>query len=106
MSLLQAFNAEAALSRLATCAMLASDALLWTVACRGVVDGIEPVIHQTRTPEGVGRVDQMVRVRDYDASENRWMVESVWPQSIAVGLRTGPEQPTGSRKGRRRLRRH
>ena len=72
-------NAAAALSRLATCAMQASDALPWTVVCRGVVDGIEAVIHQTRTPEGVRRVDQMVRVRDYDAHENRWVVDEVWP---------------------------
>ena len=57
-------NAEAALSRLSTCAMQASDDLPWTVVCRGVVDGIEAVIHQTRTPVGVRRVDQMVRVRD------------------------------------------
>ena len=66
-------NSAAALSRLATCAMQASDALPWTVVCRGVVDGIEAVIHQTRTPEGVRRVDQMVRVRDFDAAENRWV---------------------------------
>ena len=72
-------NAEAALSRLATCAMQASDALPWTVVCRGVVDGIEAVIHQTRTPEGARRVDQMVAVRDYDAREDRWVVEPVWP---------------------------
>ena len=57
-------NAEAALSRLATCAMQASDALPWTVVCRGLVDGIEAVIHQTRTTEGVRHVEQMVRVRD------------------------------------------
>ena len=63
-------NAAATLSRLATCAMRASDALPWTVVCRGVVDGIEAVIHQTGTTEGMRRVEQMVRVRDYDASEN------------------------------------
>ena len=64
-------NATAALSRLATCAMQASGELPWAVVCRGVVDGIAAVIHQTRTPEGARRVDQMVRVRDYDAGENR-----------------------------------
>ena len=76
-------NASAALSRLATCAMQASDALPWTVVCRGVVDGIEAVIHQTRTPDGDRRVDQMVRVRDYDARENRWVVEPIWPSPTA-----------------------
>ena len=72
-------SATAALSRLATCAMQASDALPWTVVCRGVSDGIAAVIHQTRTPEGTRRVAQMVRVIDYDAQENRWRVESIWP---------------------------
>ena len=97
-------NAEAALSRLATCAMQASDALPWTVVCRGVVDGIEAVIHQTRTPEGVRRVDQMVRVRDYDAAENRWVVEPVWPPP-SEGARNGPPAPkrrTGSAPRRKR----
>ena len=84
-------NAEAALSRLATCAMQASDDLPWAVVCRGVVDGIKAVIHQTRTPEGVRRVDQMVRVRDYDALENRWVVEPVWPAPAA-----GPEAAEGN----------
>ena len=39
----------------------------------------EAVIQQSRSPEGVRRVTHMVRVRDYDAAENRWMVEDVWP---------------------------
>ena len=97
-------NAAAALSRLATCAMQASDALPWTVVCRGVVDGIEAVIHQTRTPEGVRRVDQMVRVRDYDAAANRWVVEPIWPPPSG-GARSGsstPKRGTGSAPGRKR----
>jgi len=98
-------NAAAALSRLATCAMQASDALPWTVVCRGVVDGIEAVIHQTRTPEGGRRVDHMVRVRDYDASEDRWVVERVWPQEAAADLTPAPKRPAVSSKGRRRRRR-
>ena len=98
-------NAAAALSRLATCAMQASDALPWTVVCRGVVDGIEAVIHQTRTPEGVRRVDQMVRVHDYDATENRWVVESIWPPP-SRGARSGPATPKrGTGPAPRRMRR-
>ena len=77
-------NATAALSRLSTCAMQASDDLPWAVVCRGVVDGIEAVIHQTRTPEGDRCVQQMVRVRDYDAQENRWIVEPIWPAPETV----------------------
>ena len=107
-------NAAAALSRLATCAMQASDALPWTVVCRGVVDGIEAVIHQTRTPEGMRRVDQMVRVRDYDATENRWVVEPVWPPPPPPPKKPpeadplAPTRPLRSaskrRRGRRRAR--
>ena len=87
-------NATAALSRLSTCAMQASDDLPWAVVCRGVVDGIEAVIHQTRTPEGVRRVDQVVRVRDYDAAENRWVIEPIWS---AAGSETGGIAPRGPR---------
>ncbi len=78
-------NAEAALSRLASCAMQASDDLPWAVICRNIVDGIEAVVHQTRTPAGERKVAQMVRVRDYDAQSNRWVVEPIWPAA---------EQPT------------
>ncbi len=104
-------NAEAALSRLATCAMQASDGLPWTVVCRGVVDGIEAVIHQTRTPQGVRRVEQMVRVADYDATKNRWVVEPVWPPTAArpQSAGTGPSAPkrtdrSASKRRRRRRR--
>ncbi len=93
-------NAEAALSRLATCAMQASDALPWTVVCRGVVDGIEAVIHQTRTTEGVRRVEQMVRVLDYDATENRWVVEPVWPPPTARSESAGAGPSTSKRSSR------
>ena len=94
--------AEAALSRLATCAMQASDDLPWAVVCRGVVDGIEAVIHQTRTPEGVRRIDQMVRVRDYDAQDNRWAVEPIWPAPPAAGEGPARAKPPKRRRGRRR----
>ena len=74
-------HATAALSRVASCAMQASEALPWAVVCRGVVDGIEAVIHQARTAAGVRRVNHMVCVRDYDAAHNRWIVEDVWPSA-------------------------
>ncbi len=98
-------HAEAALSRLATCAMQASDALPWAVVCRGVVDGIEAVIHQTRTPEGVRRVEQMVRVRDYDAAENRWVVDTVWPAGADTASVAGNPAKAGRPARRRRRRR-
>ena len=97
-------NAAAALSRLATCAMQASDHLPWAVVCRGVVDGIEAVIHQTRTPDGTRRVDQMVRVRDYDAAEDRWTVDPVWPPP-ATEAPEASTAPAGSAPRRRKRRR-
>ena len=69
--------------------MQASDALPWAVVCCGIVDGIEAVIHQTRTLEGTRRVNQMVRVRDYNAAVNRWIVDPIWPP-------LAPETPTRS----------
>ena len=84
---MHANNAAAALSRLATCAMQVSDGLPWAVVCRGVVDGMEAVICQTRTLDGIRRVDQMVRVRDYDAGENRWIVDPIW--LLGFANRTG-----------------
>ena len=89
-------NATAALSRLASCAMQASDALPFSVVCRGVVDGIEAVIQQTRSPEGVRKVSQMVRVRDYDAAANRWIVEDVWP--VATGAKRKRVKATGAKR--------
>ncbi|MYG25938.1 MAG: CpaF family protein [Boseongicola sp. SB0677_bin_26] len=104
-------NAEAALSRLASCAMQASDALPWSVVCRGVVDGIEAVIHQTRTPTGERKVAQMVRVRDHDAQTNRWVVEPIWPAKPAgaapastSGAAATSTRPTRSSPPKRRRR--
>ena len=75
--------------------MQASDALPFSVVCRGVVDGIEAVIQQTRSPEGVRKVSQMVRVRDYDAAANRWIVEDVWP--VATGAKGKRVKATGAK---------
>lgn len=82
-------NPTAALSRLASCAMQARDALPFAVVCRGVVDGIAAVVQQTRTPEGVRRISDMVRVHDYDERRNRWIVENVWPASGPTRTPTG-----------------
>ena len=107
-------NAESALSRLASCAMQASDALPWSVVCRGVVDGIEAVIHQTRMPTGERKVAQMVRVKDYDAQNNRWVVEPIWPAeparvaptpaSTSGGGASGKPTRTSAKRRRRRKR--
>ena len=100
---LHANNATLALSRLASCAMQASDALPWSVVCRGVVDGVEAVIHQARTPEGERRVEQMVRVKDYDARDDRWIVEAVWP-APATPPRPASTKSSSTKRNRRRKR--
>ena len=102
-------NATSALSRLASCAMQAKDALPWSVICRGVVDGIEAVIHQARTLEGERRVEQMVRVKDYDVRDDRWIVEPVWPAPEATSptstsTRSSKDRPSSKRPRSRRKR--
>ena len=89
--------------------MQASDDLPWAVVCRGVVGGIEAVIHQTRTPERDRRVEQMVRVRDYDARENRWIVEPIWPAPAGAAAdpppMKSPRRPPAKRRSGRQRRR-
>ena len=74
---IHANNARSALSRLASCAMQAGDALPWEVTCRGVVDGIALVIHATRRG-GRRFVEEAVETQGYDAARGRWLTESVW----------------------------
>ena len=74
-------NARSALSRLASCAMQAGDALPWDVTCQGVVDGIALVLHMTRR-EGRRFVEEATRVRGYDAATGRWRTETVWDEGI------------------------
>ena len=71
-------NAESALSRIASCAMQGGGELPWEVTCRGVVDGIALVIHMTRR-EGRRFVEEAVFVKGYEAGENRWVIQPVWP---------------------------
>ena len=71
-------NAESALSRIASCAMQGGGELPWEVTCRGVVDGIALVIHMTRR-EGRRFVEEAAFVQGYEAGENRWVIQPVWP---------------------------
>ncbi len=106
-------NAEAELSRLATCAMQASDALPWAVVCRGVLDGIEAVIHQTRTAEGVRCVDQWcacgttTRTRTDGWSSESGPAPAAAPEGAgtAPGRAKPPPRPAPKRRGGRRRRR-
>ena len=72
-------NAESALSRIASCAMQGGGELPWEVTCRGVVDGIAMVIHMTRR-EGKRFVEEALFVKGYEAAENRWLIQPVWPR--------------------------
>ena len=71
-------NAESALYRIASCAMQGGGELPWEVTCRGVVDGIAMVIHMTRR-EGRRFVEEAAFVQGYEAGENRWVIQPVWP---------------------------
>ena len=76
-------NAESALSRIASCAMQGGGELPWEVTCRGVVDGIALVIHMTRR-EGRRFVEEAAFVKGYEAAENRWCIQPVWPRPEAL----------------------
>ena len=69
---IHANSAESALSRLANCAMQARENLPWEVVCRGVVDGIDLVIHVTRR-RGRRYVEEAVRVSGYSTEQRRWV---------------------------------
>ena len=56
--------------------------LPWEVTCRGVVDGIALVIHMTRR-EGRRFVEEAAFVKGYEAGENRWVIQPVWPSPEA-----------------------
>ena len=71
-------NALSALSRIAACAMQGESELPWEVTCRGVVDGIQMVVHMTRR-DGRRFVEEALRVRGYSAEENLWLTDHVWP---------------------------
>ena len=89
---IHANNARSALSRLASCAMQAGDALPWDVTCRGVVDGIALVLHITRR-DGRRFVEEAVRVRDYDAATGRWITEPIWSGAGSAPHKEQPHPP-------------
>ena len=78
-------NAEAALSRIASCAMQGGGSLPWEVTCRGVVDGIAMVIHMTRR-EGRRVVEEAVFVEGYEAKENQWDIQKLYGMGFIVGM--------------------
>ncbi len=85
---IHANNARSALSRLASCAMQAGDALPWEVTCRGVVDGIALVLHITRQ-DGRRFVEDALEVGGYDAATGHWITGPPEARPPA-----GPEEKT------------
>ena len=74
-------NARSALSRLASCAMQAGDALPWEVTCRGVVDGIHLVLHVTRR-EGRRFVEEALRsARATTRLPTVGLTEPIWSEA-------------------------
>ena len=71
-------NATSALSRIAACAMQGEGELPWDVTCRSVVDGIQMVVHLSRV-DGRRFVEEALFVRGYNAAENRWLTDPIWP---------------------------
>ena len=89
---IHANNARSALSRLASCAMQAGDALPWEVTCRGVVDGIALVLHITRR-DGRRFVEEAVRVRGYDAATGDWIADPIWSGADSAPQEAQPSTP-------------
>ena len=91
---IHANNARSALSRLASCAMQAGDALPWEVTCRGVVDGIALVLHVTRR-DGRRFVEEALEVRGYDAATGRWITAppGAVPSGDATEREKNPQPP-------------
>ena len=75
-------SCEGALSRIAGCAMQASDALPWEVTCEGVAAAFQLVVRQSRE-EGVRGVRDVVEVVGYDKDTRRWVTRPVWKEGFA-----------------------
>lgn len=90
-------SCEGALSRMAGCAMQASDALPWEVTCEGVASAFQVVVRQSME-EGVRGVRDVVEVVGYDKDARRWITRPVWKEGAA-----GKEAPVGADDGWRRV---
>ena len=89
---IHANNARSALSRLASCAMQAGDALPWEVTCRGVVDGISLVLHVARRA-GRRFVEDALDVCGYDAATGHWITAPAGAEPGRVPLEETTQPP-------------
>ena len=62
----------------AACAMQGERVLPWEVPCRGVLDGIQRVVHIARR-EGRRCIEEALRVRGYCAGKNLSLTDHMWP---------------------------
>ena len=90
-------SCEGALSRVAGCAMQASDALPWEVTCEGVAAAFQLVVRQSME-EGVRGVRDVVEVVGYDKEARRWVTRPVWKDGVG-----GKKAPVGVDDGWRRV---
>ena len=90
-------SCEGALSRVAGCAMQASDALPWEVTCEGVAAAFQLVVRQSKE-EGVRGVRDVVEVVGYDKDARRWVTRPVWKEGSS-----GKGAPVGADDGWRRV---
>ena len=93
-------SCEGALSRIAGCAMQASDALPWEVTCEGVAAAFQLVVRQSNE-EGVRAVRDAVEVVGYDRDARRWVTRPVWKEGsarkgVAVGADDGWRRVVGA----------
>ena len=80
----------------------ASDALPWAVVCRGIVDGIKAVIHQTRTLEGAKPGERILphnfgSGRDYRGGNAVRGIASwtILPTTVILSAADGARPPDG-----------
>ena len=75
---IHANTAEDALTRLASCAMQAEDRLPWDVLCQQVASAFSLVAHQARRADRSRGIQQLIRVKGYDAQTATWRTEVLW----------------------------
>ena len=75
---IHANTARDALTRLASCAAQATDALPWDILCQFVAMAFELVVHQTRLPSGKRGISELIKVNGYEKATALWQTEVLW----------------------------
>ena len=75
---IHANTARDALTRLASCAAQAKDALPWDILCQFVAMAFELVVHQRRLPDGSRGISELIQVNGYDRGTALWDTKVLW----------------------------